>query len=225
VGNQIVHPNTLMNDYRAEHVLGLLSGVDRPIVLDLGGGFGGFAHQLMTQRSDVVYVGFDLPENLLVASYFLLASHPGKRALLYSSNDQPLVRDTLNQYDVIMMPNFMMPRVADRAIDAFVNFMSLSEMAYETISEYLAQVDRICRGFFYHENVLDNGDYNDFYPESSFPALTNFTRLSSAPSRWPYFSPNSPAHCHGEFLFERSDIELERYLRPCGHADRDLAVA
>jgi putative sugar O-methyltransferase len=224
IDGAIVHPNTLMNDYRAEHVLGLVEHVERPIVVDLGGGFGGFGHQLISRRDDVVYVGFDLPENLLVASYFLMSAHPAKRVRIYESSTQPLDPETLRQYDVVLLPNFMLPSVTDRAVDVFVNTVSLSEMEYPTICEYFHQVDRVCRGFLYHENVLDNGDYTEIYPEYTFPELINFKRLSSAPSRWPWFSPTSPAHCHGEFLFVRKDIEQGRYLRSANEPEARLAA-
>ena len=221
IENGIVHTNAFLDDYRAEFVRGLVDNVERPIVLDLGGGFGGFGHQLTAHGDDVVYMGLDLPENLIVASYFLLAAHPDKRVLLYDSATQRLDAETLRNYDIVLMPNFMLPRVPDRAVDVFTNFISLSEMDYRNIVEYLSQVDRVCGGFFYHENLLDNGDNYTFFPVPVFPELQNFRQVSSAPSRWPFFSPASPYHCHGESLSVRRDIDHLRYLskrRDVAHA-------
>jgi hypothetical protein len=212
VDDGIVHPNTFLNDYRAQYVLNLLGGVDRPIVVDLGGGFGGFGHQLLTGPGNAVYVNFDLPDNLLVASYFLMASHPDKRVLLYESADQVLDAETLRQYDIILMPNFMVPNLADGTADVFTNFISLSEMEFPTIAEYLRQIDRVSAGFFYQENMLDNGENYRFFPVSVFPPLDNFAPVFCAPSRWPFFSPTSTHHCHGEFLSVRRDIDRHRYL-------------
>lgn len=208
----IVHPNAFLNDYRAGFVLGLVENLERPIVIDLGGGFGGFCQQLIAHNGHTLYVGFDLPDNLIVASYFLLAAHPEKRVLFYESPDQRLDPEALQGYDVILMPNFMLPHVPDRSVDVFTNFISLSEMDYSTIGEYLRQVDRVCSGFFYQENLFDNGDNYEFYPVPVFPQLPHFKQLSSAPSRWPFFSATSPHHCHGEFLSVRRDIDHLRYL-------------
>lgn len=216
VAEGVIHANTFMNDSRAQYVGELLESVHRPIVLDLGGGFGGFGHQLLMNGRDSVYVGVDLPENLLVASYFLMASHPGARVLLYESREQVLDADTLRQYDIVMMPNFMLPRVADRAVNLFTNFISLSEMDFGSIVEYLQQVDRVTDGYFYHENVLDNGVEFEFHPVSAFPALPHFKTLWHAPSRWPMFSALSPQHCHGEFLAARRDLDLSVYLQGAG---------
>lgn len=212
VGDGIVHANTFLNDCRAQFVAELLAPIERPLVLDLGGGFGGFGHQLLSNGSNAVYIGFDLPENLIVASYFLMAAHPEKRVLLYQSRDQKLDARTLSQYDIVLMPNFMLPQVPDCTVDLFTNFISLSEMDYASIAEYLRQVDRVTRGFFYHENLLDNGENYEFYPVSVFPALSQFKTLWSAPSRWPFFSPSSPHHCHGEVLAARRDLDVTRYL-------------
>ncbi|MFN7980621.1 MAG: putative sugar O-methyltransferase [Vicinamibacterales bacterium] len=208
----IVHANTFLNDCRAQFVTDLLAPVDRPLVLDLGGGFGGFGHQLLTNGSNAVYVGFDLPENLIVATYFLMAAHPEKRVLLYQSRDQVLDARTLREYDIVLMPNFMLPQVPNRTVNLFTNFISLSEMDYASIAEYLRQVDRVTDGFFYHENLLDNGENYEFYPVSVFPALSHFKTLWTAPSRWPFFSPSSPHHCHGEVLAARRDIDVARYF-------------
>jgi len=220
VGEGIVHPNTFLNDCRAQFVSELLAPIDRPLVLDLGGGFGGFGHQLLSNGSNAVYVGFDLPENLIVATYFLMAAHPEKRVLLYEGRDQVLDAKTLRDYDIVMMPNFMLPRVPDRTVDLFTNFISLSEMDYASIAEYLRQVDRVSNGFFYHENLLDNGENYEFYPVSVFPALAQFKTLWSAPSRWPFFSPSSPHHCHGEVLAARRDLDVARYFGAASRAPK-----
>lgn len=226
IAEGVIHANTFMNDCRAQYVGELLESVERPVVLDLGGGFGGFGHQLLINDRRPVYVGVDLPENLIVASYFLMAAHPEARVLLYESRDQVLDAETLRQHDIVLMPNFMLPQVTHRAVNLFANFISLSEMDYASIVEYLQQVDRVTDGYFYHENVLDNGVDFEFQPVSAFPALPHFKVLWNAPSRWPMFSAASPLHCHGEFLAARRDLDVSAYLRSgAGHPARGASAA
>jgi hypothetical protein len=212
INDGVVHPNTFLDDYRAGFILGLTSGVPRPVVVDIGGGFGGFCHQLIAHGGDAVYVGFDLPDNLIVASHFLLSAHPEKRVLLYQSASQPLDADLLREYDIVLMPNFMLPRLDDRSVDVCTNFTSLSEMDYATIVEYLGQIDRVGRGYFYQENLLDNGDNYEFYPVPVFPGMAHFRQIARAPSRWPFFSATSPYHCHGECLSVHREIDHARYF-------------
>ena len=56
--------------------------------------------------------------------------------LLYQSPDQALDAKTLREHDIVLMPNFMLPRVPDRTVDLFTNFISLSEMDYASIAEH-----------------------------------------------------------------------------------------
>ena len=212
VDSFIVHPNTFLNDTRAALVADLAAGHDRPVIVEIGGGFGGFGQQLLAHGLDAVYVDFDLPDNLIVASYLLEAAHPDKRVLRYDGRAAPLDAARLDGYDIVLMPHFMLPQLADRVADVLVNFISLSEMDHETIAEYLQQIDRVCGGFFYHENLIEHGEAFEAYPVSTFPALRAFRRVYTAPSRWPFFSPTSPFHCHGEQLFVRRDIETAKYL-------------
>jgi putative sugar O-methyltransferase len=208
----LVHANTMLNDHRASLVRDLVGHLDHPIVAEIGGGYGGFGRQWLMLDAPGTYVNFDLPENLIVASHFLASAHPDKRVLLFDDPSMTLDLDTLRSADVVLMPHFMLPRLADRAVDVFMNFISLSEMGASTIHEYLAQIDRVTRGFFYHENLLDNGEGYEFYPVSVFPPMPSFRRLFSTPSRWPFFSAASPVHSHGEQLLVRTDLEVGRYL-------------
>ncbi len=203
VDGRVVHQNTFLNDYRAASVNQLLDDVAHPIVVEIGGGYGGFGRQLVATRARCTYVGFDLPDNLLVASYVLLAAHPDKRVLLYESFEQTLDPDTLRQYDIVLMPHFMVPRLEERSVDGVVNFISLSEMERAAIAEYHEQIERVCGRFFYHENLIDSGHRFAQTPVAAFPRLDQFKQVFSAPSRWPFFGPTSPVHCHGEFLHVR----------------------
>jgi hypothetical protein len=214
VGDRIVHPNTFTNDARAAFLLGLVAGIERPVIVELGGGFGGLGHQLFAHGASPVYVDFDLPDNLLVAAYFLSAAHPDKRVLLYDGTQGLLTRSLLLDFDIVLMPHFALTGLDDLAADLFVNLISLAEMDHATVVEYLRQVERVCAGFFYHENLLENGDSYEAYPVQTFPELASFKAIYATPSRWPFFGPASPYHCHGERLLIRRDLDASRFFGP-----------
>jgi len=65
-------------------------------------------------------VDFDLPDNLIIASYYLSLAFPDRRILLYYSPDLVLDEELLRNYDAIMMPNFMLPKLPDRAVDLLI---------------------------------------------------------------------------------------------------------
>jgi hypothetical protein len=119
----------------------------------MGGGFGGFAYYLLSSNKEVKYINFDLPEVLIIAQYFLMSAFPDKKFLLYGENGhQTISKDVIDKYDMILMPNFALPNVADNLADLFINTGSLSEMDYHTVEEYIDQIARITRKYFFHDN-------------------------------------------------------------------------
>ena len=92
----------------------------------------------------------DIPEVLVLSSYFLMAAFPQKKFLLYKEGQQDFSK--LEQYDVILMPNFVLPQLGGETVDLFFNQASFSEMDSTTVEEYLHQVERICRRYLMHIN-------------------------------------------------------------------------
>lgn len=113
-------------------------------------------------------------------------------------------RKVLDSYDIILMPNFMLPRLESLSVDFSINTISFSEMDYETIQEYLRQIDRTCRNYFYQENLADFNFHYKNYPVDFFPIPESFQEILTAPCRWPCFSLNSPVHIYVERLYQRS---------------------
>ncbi|MBF0523734.1 MAG: putative sugar O-methyltransferase [Deltaproteobacteria bacterium] len=205
IAEAIVHENSFCNHYRAVLATRLIGTKERPVTAEIGGGVGLFGYYLLKRHPNMVYLDFDLPENLMIASYYLSMAFPQKRILYYSGNDIKLDQDTLAGYDIILMPNFMLPRLADLTVDFFLNTISFSEMEYDTIAEYLSQIGRTCREYFYHENLADfNFGYKNF-PAEFFPVPKEFQEIMTAPSRWPYFSLSSPTHMYVETLYKRKE--------------------
>jgi hypothetical protein len=203
VDGYVVHPNTFLNHYRGRFAKKIVAGVSRPVVAEIGGGFGGFAYYVLKFVPGCCYINFDLPENLIISTYFLSLSYPDLRIYTYSGGED--VAALIDQYDVILMPQYSLPSLPDRSVDLFVNTISMSEMDYATICEYLNQISRVTDGFFYHENLIANGTGYLYYPIDTFPTLPEFNELLRQPSRWPYFSATSPFHCHMEQLYVRKD--------------------
>ncbi|BCK86732.1 hypothetical protein MIZ01_0498 [Sideroxyarcus emersonii] len=199
----IVHPNTFLNHYRGRFAQKLLTNIKRPVIAEIGGGYGGFAYYALKFIPGCCYLNFDLPENLLISSYYLSLAYPELKIHLYTGKED--MQSLIGEYDIILMPQYVLPQLPDRSVDLFINTISLSEMSYPTICEYLKQVERTTDGYFYHENLIANGTGYLYYPIDTFPKLKGFQELTRQPSRWPYFSASSIQHCHMEQLLVRSD--------------------
>ncbi len=203
IDDSIINANNFCNHYRSTHLNGLICDINRPIVAELGGGFGGLAYYLSKGSANFTYINFDLPENLMVSSYYLKSIFSDKKIKTYDGSNLKLDREELEKYDLVLLPHFCLPLLQDLSVDLFVNTISLAEMDFINIKTYSIEIVRVTKKYFYHENMLDNGSAYKYYPTSVFPALAHFKLLMNAPSRWPAFSLLSPSHCHMEYLYER----------------------
>ena len=120
--------------YDAHNINLLLKGVKSPVVLEIGGGFGGLGYHLMKQNPFVCYSDVDLPEMLLIS-----------RVCLKSNFDDK---------DIGFIPNDKMDSIPSGSVDVVVNCHSLSEMNKETVDYYCKHISRICKsdGYFYSVN-------------------------------------------------------------------------
>lgn len=150
--NEFVRVGAEYQHYYATKSLSFLGQNGRCVVLELGGGFGGYAFFLHTlsKVSPVLYIDLDLPEILALASFYLMAAFPEKRFLLFgeSSNDY----ENLGSYDFVLLPNFEIESIPQDSIDLVFNSYSLAEMAPDTIQAYVRSFGEICRGIIFHVN-------------------------------------------------------------------------
>jgi putative sugar O-methyltransferase len=183
----LIMADSLRYNYYANQVHNLLVDINRPVVAEIGGGYGGFAYFFLKSEKNCVYIGYDIPIILTVQTYYLMNAFPEKRFLLFDNVETSITSETLNAYDVILMPHFQLPRLANDAVDLFINSHSLSEMDYPTVAEYLSQIGRTCKHYFFHENsdrdVLNTGDHIEV-PASGFSIPPNFKKIYKHYSPW-----------------------------------------
>jgi len=148
---QIIPIDAIRYHYHATQILSLLRDVSNPVICEIGGGLGGQAYKVLSNSDrPITYILLDIPEMLVISSYFLMAALPEKKVLLYG--ESPLDSGKLDQYDIILMPNFMLPQLGDETVDLFFNSASFSEMDSVTVEEYIHQIERICRRYLMHVN-------------------------------------------------------------------------
>jgi len=148
---EVISTSSIRYHYYATEIDRLLSDVSSPVICEIGGGLGGQVYKIIsTFNRKLTYILFDIPEVLILSSFFLLESLPSKRILLYGEG--PLNSNALDSYDLILMPNFALPQMGDQSADLFFNSCSLPEMKRETAEEYLSQIERVCGRYFMHVN-------------------------------------------------------------------------
>ncbi len=190
-------PATFRHHYMAEKAVALMGG--KGILAEIGGGWGDVGFFAL-RSPGVHYLDIDLPEILLLASYWLCSTLPDRKIALYGEQDCKTVLANMENYDAILFPNFCLPFLPNDSVDVFLNTHSLSEMRPETIQEYLGQIARTCRRYFLHEN--SDKPYHTLghteIPASSF-SLEKFRLLNKAMSPW-----KAGGGRYREFLYERA---------------------
>lgn len=197
VGNQcgvlargaLVSPSSVFCDVYGRLLAGFLSR-HRPVVAELGAGFGKLFYFLARHLDAYCYVDLDLPEALCCASYFLLQALPGKRFLLYGEG--PLTPKALEVHDVILWPSFEIGCLADRSVDLFVNENSLGVMTASSCRGFVGEICRVADSF-YHRNAessrtrfadgttsLVNAEYP--VPHAEFDRVVRYCDISRAMS-------------------------------------------
>jgi hypothetical protein len=202
INGNIVSTAQFKLHYHARQTYNLVNNIGtKPVVAEIGGGFGGIAYYLFKMGFKGTYLNFDIPETLILSAYFLNKAFPDKNILFYDGQEYITLED-INKYDIILMPNFILKRAPDLSVDIVVNTRSFSEMPVETIREYMLQINRICRKYIYHDNANYSSHPNEI-PAHSFPIPSSFGLLTKVKSVW--YGGHSVQNRFVEYLYERKD--------------------
>jgi len=191
--------------YYAQKIKAMVDGIESPVVAEIGGGLGVVAYYL-TRDYNIKYVGFDLPEILVISQYYLMTAFPEKKFLLYGERpDEYITSDMIEKYDYVLMPNFMLSKLGNNSVDVFINFHSLSEVSPETIKEYIEHIARVSKGYFYHENLSMRvrlfDKYNEISERDFHTPTDKFILMSMTPTMW-------GENIYREYIYKRKRFEV-----------------
>lgn len=167
-------------------------------VVEIGGGYGGTALQLLRQRPDARYVIIDIPETLYLAWYWLDAA----------GMDVGWWDDLKRVSDVTLVAASDM--VALVRPDVVFSAHALCEMPREIVDGYMARIRKMEPRYFYHDSAHDMGivshpEYKgstaEAFPEVQAMELDPgeaYREVYRAPTLWP-----GTGGRYWEFLYER----------------------
>jgi putative sugar O-methyltransferase len=112
-------------------------------VSEIGGGFGRIAYYLLRDRPETKYVDFDLPENVALASYYLMKALPNLRFLLYG--EKTMTRESIAEANVVMLPRSALTTVPAGSIDLTFTSHGISEFSTEDLGHSLREISRITK--------------------------------------------------------------------------------
>lgn len=127
---------------------------ERPVIVEIGGGYGGLAHQIMNLplKNRPLYVIIDLPEMLTwSAIYFTINNLSMKPAVVSMDNLSALEHSY--KYDILFVPNYLLDKLELlNGFDLAINMTSFQEMTDEQIDQYMCLVKEQCKGILYSDN-------------------------------------------------------------------------
>src|SRR5688572_10606039 len=116
-------------------VLGALRTMERPLVCEIGAGWGGFVYQLKSVLPSATCVIVDFPELFLFSATYLKTMFPAaKLHFAGTSADGPGER--WQDADFVFVPNTAAHLVSSLPLDAVVNMVSFQEMSDAQVRGY-----------------------------------------------------------------------------------------
>lgn len=118
-------------------VLSAVRGLDRPLVCEIGAGWGGFAYQFKTLFPRTTYVIVDFPELFLFSATYLGALFPSVR-LVFAGTAETATIDRWRDADFVFVPHLLFRLVSALPLDLTVNMVSFEEMTEAKVQGYAA---------------------------------------------------------------------------------------
>ncbi len=129
---------------------------ERPIIVEIGAGWGGFAYQFKKTLPHCTYVIIDLPQTILFSGVYLKTLFPEAKTFIYGQNDQNNIMsfDTIADCDFVFLPNYLTKGFQIPRIDLCVNMVSFQEMTSDQVLGYVQWVwENRCKTLYSHNRA------------------------------------------------------------------------
>ena len=142
---------------RLAGVYDALQSAERPVIVEVGGGWGGLAFQIKTLLPNALYVVVDLPELFLFSSVYLAAALPSARQMFWDGEaDTP---ERWRDADLLFVPNTAAEAIGACSPTAMLNVASFQEMTELQVATYAEIAARSGCAHLYSLN-RDRSRYN-----------------------------------------------------------------
>ena len=158
VNNNFIAYESVLNEFYSREISSLVRN-DRPVILEIGAGYGILFYYTSKAFKNFCYLDFDLPEVLCCATYYLMKCFPDKKFLLYGEGKMD--EEAIKENDFIFMPSYVIKEIPDNSIDICINMSSLSEMKAETCRMFLREICRTSYAFWYLNYENNRSEYED----------------------------------------------------------------
>ncbi len=180
VNNDVLGYQERINVLHAFGLIARLQDMERPVIVEIGGGYGALAHFLKKLIPQATYMIIDLPSSLVYSMSYLAVASPEHEAVV---SDRPDLIRPEGQF--VFAPDFAVERSNPFPIDLVVNTLSFAEMPAATVERYAAFA-RACvalrKGVLFEQNFRCDPPGCD--PEEIIKRHFDFQIRCRARTRW-----------------------------------------
>jgi putative sugar O-methyltransferase len=141
-------------------VIERLRRVDRPIVCEIGPGWGGFAYAFKRLFPTATMILVDLPESFLFSATYLLTAFPDARTVFWGDPGASEALQSATPPDFLFVSHTELAQVHPPRLDAVINMVSFQEMRADQVRGYVNWAADHRSGCLYSLN-RDRSPYND----------------------------------------------------------------
>jgi hypothetical protein len=160
-------------------VLAAIRRTERPLVCEIGAGWGGFAYQFKTLFPRATYVIVDFPELFLFSATYLGAVFPNARMLFVGGDASDPSIEGWRDADFVFVPHTQSNLVSTLPLDLTLNMVSFQEMTDAQVRGYVAMAAAAQCPLLYSMNQ-ESSLYNRELVSVS-DALAEWYRLTDIP--------------------------------------------
>ena len=179
------YQSCISNLYSMGILESLLESDNRNLIVEIGGGYGGLAHQLGNILApNSTYIIVDLPEILLFSGGYLIVNNPEKNIYIYEKDTftPEFLTGEIYNYDYVLLPNYVLEELyAVTDINLIVNMQSFQEMSEKQVTEYVRFACSRLSGYLYSDNIDVHPFNGDLAPETVTTLLARDFRLFPPP--------------------------------------------
>ena len=161
--------------WQISRIMDQLIGTDRPLIAEIGPGYGLLMSKIKKKYPKSRCVLFDLPEMSAVQTYYLKSEFPEAKILFYKDlveNGESLFTA---DFDFMILPGQMIELMPKNCVDVFINMRSMMEMNSAIIQYYFDNINRTIKkdGIFacinrYSKNTSDEPSIFKNYPYDDY---------------------------------------------------------
>jgi hypothetical protein len=190
VEGTLVMYNSCRHYYHADKLRDLSENKERPVIFEIGAGYGGVFYFLTRMRGCFCYIVCDLMETLLTNYYYTKKwiTSSGSDIEIKWALDGRLSKEDTDRYQLILVPSGSHSNI-NIGFDIAYNANSFSEMSYEDINGYFDTIERNKPEFIFHQNSnfrlweISSREHTEVMAKD-FPIPKDYKMIYQAVSPW-----------------------------------------